>query len=285
EDELRTRREHAREKNSFPLAAGHFVEIPIREIRRIAQCERLRGFFVVRNLLPFEAPKKRRAAGDDDVECAHRKCRIGILREISDALRILLRRPLADAASVESDRSVVGSEDARHDFEQRRFSRAVRTGERNELRASDRCAHVANGCHSIVRIRDAANIQHQRLLRSSDRKNGTPRIAVKAPTGSSVVDSATRDARSASTSRIAPPSVESGSRRRKSRRQINRIKCGTRRPTKPMMPLTATAAPLTIDDAAKPISLMRSTSTPCDFASSSPNASMRRSPAIVTSTA
>ena len=40
---------------------------------------------------------------------------------------------------------------------------------------------------------------------------------------------------------------------------------------------------MTIEPAANPISLMRSVSTPCDFASSSPKASIRRSPAIMIS--
>jgi excinuclease ABC subunit A len=84
-------------------------------------------------------------------------------------------------------------------------------------------------------------------LRSSQTKNGTPTKAVTTPTGSSVGAAATRARASASTRKAAPSSAEAGRRKRWLPPQSSRIMCGMIRPTKPMIPATATAAAVSSD--------------------------------------
>jgi len=166
---------------------------------------------VVAGALPPEAAEERCAAGDDDLDRAHRKRGIGILRKVADALRVIARPPCANVAAFEANPAGGRREHPRDQLQQRRFARSVRPRQRDELRLIDPQRDIANGSRSVVRIRHRADLEHQPLLRRSDRKKGTPRRAVNAPIGSSDETVSIRDARSASTSRIAPPRAESGS--------------------------------------------------------------------------
>ena len=85
-------------------------------------------------------------------------------------------------------------------------------------------------------IRDS---QHQWYLlpRSSrNRKNGTPMKAIRMPTGTSVGAKSTRPNVSDSTSKIAPPSAETGSSHWVRPPTRRRAMCGTISPTKPSNP-------------------------------------------------
>src|SRR5712691_4943414 len=284
EDEARAPGQDTGEKNALSLAAAHLVEVAAGEIGRVAKLESALRLVVVGVAFPGEAPKERRAPRDDHVDRSHGERRIGILRQTSHMPRVFAGRPFSQAAPIKEDLSTQRGEDASDQLQERRFPRAVRAGEGHELRRFERSAHLAQRAGAVVGERHTANLERHRPLRSSERKNGTPRIAVNAPTGSSAEGRMTLDTVSARTRSVAPPRAESGRRKRKSRCQMRRMRWGTSRPTKPMIPLTATAAPVTMDAAANPIRLTRSTSTPRDFASSSPNVSMRRSLAIVIST-
>src|SRR6185436_3989369 len=284
QDQARRAGEHAREEHAFPLAAAHLVEIAIGEMRRVTERESARGFLPVRVRLPREAAEVRSAAGDHDLDRAHRKRGIRILRQIAGPAGVLLRMPRGQRLVLEQHLALLRRDHARDQLQQRRLAGTVRARDRDELPLAHRETDLVHGGNTGIRVRDLTQLEHQGAFRSSDRKNGTPRIAVNAPIGSSVERTTMRDNRSAETTSVAPPIAQSGSSTRKSRRHTRRIRCGTSRPTKPMMPLTATAAPVTIDAMPKPISLMRSTSTPRAFASSSPNASMRRSFATNAST-
>src|SRR5204863_5159832 len=171
--------------------------------------------------------------------------RIGILRQIADAFRILLRRPFSGALFIEQNIAAHRMEHARNQFQQRRLPRSVLSRECDERAAAiDAERNSIDGIRVAVRIRHAIEIEFHRSLRSSDRKNGTPRSAVNAPTGSSTGAMITRETRSDVTSNAPPASAQSGSRYRKSRRQTRRTRCGTSSPMNPMMPATATAAPV-----------------------------------------
>src|SRR5688572_22661225 len=116
------------------------------------------------------------------------------------------------------------SEDARGELQQRRLAGAVWTGERDQFPLADAQSQIAKRVRAGVRIRGATQFEHQRALRNSDRKNGTPRMAVNAPIGSSVEVTAVRDTTSAKTTSAAPPRAVRGRRKRKSRCQIRRIR-------------------------------------------------------------
>src|SRR6185295_1978830 len=109
------------DEDALALTPAHLVQVPAREMLRIARRERALRFVVVAVAFPSEAAEEWRAAGDDDVECAHRKRRIGILRKVSDALRILARRPLANLTALELDLAAVRRKNARDQFQKRRF--------------------------------------------------------------------------------------------------------------------------------------------------------------------
>ena len=87
---------------------------------------------------------------------------------------------------------------------------------------------------------------HKLLLfeRNSQMKNGPPKPEVSTPIGSSAGTTMVRATRSASSIRHAPTQAAAGSRRRWSGPTSERARCGAIRPTKPITPDSATAAPV-----------------------------------------
>src|SRR5207247_210760 len=100
----------------------------------------------------------------------------------------------------------------RHSAEQRAHQRAlaaaIRPNDRGDLSTRNGQAHVCQSITLLPRIPDAdvGEFHHVRR-RSVTRKNGTPSIAVTAPSGSSAGGSATRATRSAATTSTAPISA------------------------------------------------------------------------------
>src|SRR5262249_30217914 len=139
-----------------------------------------------------------------------------------------------------------------HAAQQRAHERAlaasVRSDDRGDLRARRRQRHALQRLAWLTRISHAhvGELDHVRRL-SVERKNGTPRIAVTAPSGSSAGGSATRATRSAATTRNAPVSALAANTTRWPVAPRRRAMCGTTSPTNPTNPAAATVAAATSD--------------------------------------
>ena len=147
------------------------------------------------------------ATEKDDVERRRREERLEPLRKVAEHLG---RSPAGNASerrALEEDSAAGEDEKARQDFQQRRFSRAVFTEERDEtpLSESERNAaqdvappHIAGG--------DALEGEgRQARLRRRTRNAGAPRSAVTAPIEISFGAKRVRARRSEATRRIPPP--------------------------------------------------------------------------------
>ncbi|OLL89037.1 Macrophage infectivity potentiator-related protein [Pseudonocardia sp. Ae356_Ps1] len=111
------------------------------------------------------------------------------------------------------------------------------------------------------------------LRRSTYRKKGTPIAAVRMPIGSSVGASTRRAAVSDQTTTSAPSSTHTGRVRRWSAPNSSRARFGTTSPTNPMLPDTATTAPVSSPVRTNSAARSRVGSVPRAEAASSPSTS------------
>src|SRR5258705_4619815 len=182
-----------------------------------------------------------------------------------------------DVDAVDRHAAGVRSQQPAENAQQRGLAGAVRTDERDELAGTrdeiDAAEHLAILVPRADRARDnAAQTMTRRERTRSARKKGAPTSPVMTPTGSSAGASAVRAPRSASTSAIAPAGMLATMRRRCVAPRTNRSAGGITRPTNPLSPAIATAAPVRSAVVASTSAVVRSRSTPSAAAVSSPNA-------------
>src|SRR5690625_2527669 len=196
---------------------------------------------------------------------------VGQLRQHGPAagefLQVLARQTLAEHLDV-----TLAAQLAADVPQQRALARAVATDDDDEFTAAQVQAHLAQqrpagDAHFQLADLEKVAAAHGslRILRSRSsryRKNGPPSTAVTIPIGSSAGTMMVRDTRSASMSSSAPSSALAGSSTRWFGPNQRRIRCGTTRPTKPIMPETATPAPTPRATRATMIHLTVSTGTP-----------------------
>src|ERR687896_1314425 len=135
-------------------------------------------------------------------------------------------------------------EQAEDGAKQSRLSAAVGPEHAHDFSGTEGEAHVAADSAAGKPEGERIDGEHHHGLRASaksQRKNGVPISAVSTPGGTSIV-AMVRQRVSTASRNAAPSSMASGSRRAKSGPTRSRAACGMRRPTQPMMPLTATAA-------------------------------------------
>src|SRR5262249_15741534 len=116
--------------------------------------------------------------------------------------------------------------DGKQHFGQRRYQRHDARWRRFALR------HRLRACGPEPHER--GDDENQPFRTSNHRKNGPPNMAVMTPTGISIGANSVRAARSHTTRNAAPNSADAGRTRRWSTPTINRTRCGTTMPMKPI---------------------------------------------------
>src|SRR6185503_720396 len=266
-----------REHGALALAARDAVDATIGQLRGtdVFQSTRDRAR-VVRAESP-ERPEARCPAERDDLADRERKERLEDLRHDRDMSCDGAAVQRRDVDAVDRHAARRRSQQTAQDAQQRGLARAVRTHERDELAGARDEVHAAKHLAILVARADGAGDDATQTITrldrtSSARKNGAPTSPVMTPTGSSAGASAVRAPRSASTSAIAPAGMLATMRRRCVAPRRKRSACGITRPTKPMSPAIATAAPVRSAVVASTSAVVRSRSMPSAAAVSSPNA-------------
>src|SRR6185295_8678863 len=266
-----------RQHGTLALAARHAVDATVGQLRGTDVVEGTSdGARVVRAERP-ERSEPRCSSERDDLADREREERLEDLRHDRDVScdRAAVQR--RDVDPVDRHAARRRPQQTAQDAQERGFPGAVRTDERDELAGArdeiDPAKHLAILVARADRARDDAAHTMTRLERtSSARKNGAPTSPVMTPTGSSAGASAVRAPRSASTSAIAPAGMLATMSRRCVAPRRKRSACGITRPTNPMSPAIATAAPVRSAVVASTSAVVRSRSMPSAAAVSSPNA-------------
>src|SRR5439155_437128 len=241
-------RERHRKDRTLPLTTGHAVDAAICERARVDVVESTRDGTRVVATEGAERSEQRRAAERDDLAHREREQRVEDLRHDRDAASELRAVERRDLAPVQRHAPSVRRQQTREDTQERRFPRAVRTNDRDDLAGADGnvdpAQHLAAAVAGTHPSRDELGQTIIRRDRTrSMRKNGAPTRPVITPTGSSAGGMIDRAARSASTSTVAPAGMLAMTRRRCLAPMRKRTACGTTRPTNPTRPAIATAAP------------------------------------------
>src|SRR5271167_582562 len=172
----------------------------------------------------------------------------GALGKIGDPASALGGRIIAKRPPPAAHQSSRGSQQMGKDAQEARFAGAVRPDQPDELAALDRGVDPVQHGSSPEPDGDALRFEpHQiasrRRRSTSSRKNGAPISAVRTPSRNSGPVRSQRTAISAARTRHPPPSALGTSSRLGSCPTNGRSKYGMTRPTNPIAPLTATAAP------------------------------------------
>src|SRR5439155_1458539 len=217
-------------------------------------------------------------AQGDDLPHGEREEGLEYLRDDCDPSCDLAPRERPEVAAVEADITGPLDEESRQRAQQRRLPGSVRADQAHDLARAD--ADVAVVEHFAVAVsgddracRERGHTSIRRRWRSRrPRKNGPPTSPVTTPTGSSAGESTVRAPMSARTSVTAPRRKLAGTSRACAAPRTGRIAWGTTRPTKPITPASATAAPVSSAVTARIAAVERSRSTPRVAAVSSPRA-------------
>src|SRR5690606_35147109 len=206
-----------------------------------------------------------------------------LLRQIAGQRRALQVREPGDVPPAEPGGARLQSYEAQGGAQQRRLACPVGADEADHPARPHAERGAGQGLDPAEARPGAGDLQrrrHPRQLRAARQaimaNSGAPNSAVTTPSFSSWSVGISRPARSAATSRAAPASAEGASVRAGSAPAAARTRCGAAKPTKPMTPATATAAPVNSAAPATAAARSRAIGRPDNAAVSSPRVSMTR---------
>src|SRR5262245_50689147 len=284
--------EGAGDQHAGALAAGQLRNHAVGEMDGVHGGERsvdggtVGGAFAGAQRSMREAPQGDDGAGDE------RPVHEALLRQVGKAAGKLVGIEGGDRAAVEGHRASGGANEAGEYLDEGGLAGAVGADDRGELAGLGREVEAAQHLAALERDLEVSRLDlhgasSERVLSTSQTKNGAPISAVSTPIRKSVHRWARRRPISATERKMAPPRALAGSSRPGRCAANGRRTCGISRPTKPMTPVTAVAAPTlsavpaTTAKRVRPRSMprLRAASSPRDRASSArPTVSSRPIP-------
>jgi hypothetical protein len=198
-----------RDPHALPFAARQFREGASAQTADLGLFDRRVDCCPVRGRRrPAPPGPVREAPPADDVVDQHSFGQRSVGLDERDGPAALPGAQRSDGLAVDPDRARIERPSAGDGPQQRRFSGAVGTDERDELSVGDGQRNVFEYAASAVGQRDAGDFDHAaRRRKARKRKIGTPNIESRTPTGRSSGGAIERATASAKTTSIAPTSV------------------------------------------------------------------------------
>src|SRR5436190_1731918 len=233
--------ERAGETHALPLAAGELGDGAIEVRLDLGSGDGSGNGVRIDRSRRAPEPEMRIAPERDVVAHTERERRLLALRDDGDASCKRAAYVVAYGLFVDRDRALLERHLADERTNERALAAAVRADDGGERAGGRRDRDVVESAHAPAAVPHAHMGERDHAsLRRRTRKNGTPMIAVTAPSGSSAGGRAVRAMRSAATTSEAPANAAAPMMARCGRAPAIRTRCGTSRPMKPTRPAAAT---------------------------------------------